>query len=597
MTESEVPTATLEAVVEPVGTGTVTFDPPGGVYEVGTSVTISATPADGFLFEVFVDAAGIVVSTDPVYVQTIEDDATLIARFIPDEPDVFSLSVAVSPAEGGTVELTPTGGEYEAGTLVTLTAFPNTGYEFVRFSGDASSTNGTADLIMNADKTIVAQFTRKTVAVTVIIDPPGSGFVSLDPPGGAYEFGTNVTITATAAAGFVLDSFIDSQGAIVSTQVAYALVAEEDTTLTARFSAVAPPQFFSLTVDITPPGSGIVTLDPAGGTYHAGSVVTLSAAPSAGYAFAAYSGAISSNEQIVTITIDGEKIVTAEFVWSPALGNPGNLLVTGFVGNNVVEFDRFEGAWLGEVVTDGDGGLSFPGGIDVGLDGDIYVVSTGLISNTSILRYDGASGEFVHTFVAGVNFTGFFTLRFGPNGNLFVPDSNDDSVAEYDGATGEFVRTFVDPGAGGLDDPLGLVFGSSGNLFVASRSSNAVLEYDGASGAPVGTYADLAAVGFTVPVDLVFDQAGDMFVAVSGDDSVVRVDATSAEIVSFVTSESGGLSSPAGILFHPDSRNLLVVSQGTNEVLEYDGTTGEFLGVFATGAGDENLFFMAFRPK
>ena len=33
------------------------------------------------------------------------------------------------------------------------------------------------------------------------------------------------------------------------------------------------------------------------------------------------------------------------------------------------------------------------------------------------------------------------------------------------------------------------------------------------------------------------------------------------------------------------------------EVLEYNGATGTFLDVFATGAVDDSLIFMAFRPK
>jgi PEP-CTERM motif-containing protein len=50
-------------------------------------------------------------------------------------------------------------------------------------------------------------------------------------------------------------------------------------------------------------------------------------------------------------------------------------------------------------------------------------------------------------------------LVFGPNGNLFVSNSEADSVFEYDGTTGTFVRAFVASGSGGLDGPTYLRFG------------------------------------------------------------------------------------------------------------------------------------------
>jgi secreted PhoX family phosphatase len=52
----------------------------------------------------------------------------------------------------------------------------------------------------------------------------------------------------------------------------------------------------------------------------------------------------------------------------------------------------------------------------------------------------------------------------------------------------------------------------------------------------------------------------------------------------FVSSESGGLGSPDGMLFGPDG-NLYVASDSTDEVLRYDGVTGAFIDVFVSGGG------------
>jgi len=59
-------------------------------------------------------------------------------------------------------------------------------------------------------------------------------------------------------------------------------------------------------------------------------------------------------------------------------------------------------------------------------------------------------------------------------------------------------------------------------------------------------------------------------------------------IDAFVTSGSGGLDKPYGILFGPDG-NLYVSSYLTDEVLRYDGSTGAFIDVFVTaGSGGLN---------
>ena len=45
---------------------------------------------------------------------------------------------------------------------------------------------------------------------------------------------------------------------------------------------------------------------------------------------------------------------------------------------------------------------------------------------------------------------------------------------------------------------------------------------------------------------------------------------------------SGGLRGVEGLVFGADG-NVYVTSRITNQVLSYDGSTGAFLGVFATG--------------
>ena len=85
----------------------------------------------------------------------------------------------------------------------------------------------------------------------------------------------------------------------------------------------------------------------------------------------------------------------------------------------------------------------------------------------------------------------FQQITLGPSGDLFASDRQGGRVLRYDGATGAFVGTFVDMGSGGLGEPTGLDFGTDGDLYVADGSSLQVLRYDGSTGAFVGVAGDL----------------------------------------------------------------------------------------------------------
>ena len=60
----------------------------------------------------------------------------------------------------GNVSLSPSGGSYLAGTTVTITATPDTGWEFAAWSGDLSGSTNPATITMNADKTVTATFNQ-----------------------------------------------------------------------------------------------------------------------------------------------------------------------------------------------------------------------------------------------------------------------------------------------------------------------------------------------------------------------------------------------------------------------------------------------------
>ena len=68
----------------------------------------------------------------------------------------YELVVTVAPADTGDVQLSPPGGSYVAGTLVTLTPIPRTGYTFDHWEMDLSGNDSPASLFMNGNRVMKA---------------------------------------------------------------------------------------------------------------------------------------------------------------------------------------------------------------------------------------------------------------------------------------------------------------------------------------------------------------------------------------------------------------------------------------------------------
>ncbi|MCL0064235.1 Ig-like domain-containing protein [Dehalococcoidia bacterium] len=157
--------------------------------------------------------------------------------------------------------------------------------------------------------------------LTIAIDPPASGTVSLspepDPIDGRYTARTEVTLTATPAAGWRFDRW---SGDVIGTEPTITLTMDAHKSVTAHFVRVVvqppPPVRYTLTVTVDPAQSGTVSLSPlqpAAG-YLAGTTVTLTAEPAEGWEFERWSGDAVGTEPVTTVTMTRHKSVTAHFV-------------------------------------------------------------------------------------------------------------------------------------------------------------------------------------------------------------------------------------------------------------------------------------------
>lgn len=74
---------------------------------------------------------------------------------------VYQLTTSINPAEAGSVS--PTEGEYDEATEVTIMATPNEGWVFDNWQGDLSGFENPASLTMDSDKEITAFFIKKPI--------------------------------------------------------------------------------------------------------------------------------------------------------------------------------------------------------------------------------------------------------------------------------------------------------------------------------------------------------------------------------------------------------------------------------------------------
>ena len=121
-------------------------------------------------------------------------------------PTTYHLSIFVPTwAAGGYVE--PGSGDYPANTTLKLTAHPLSGYKFTGWGRDASGTDPTYDLLMDADKNVEAYFEKVAVEYTleITVEPPATGYVTKSPSKAKYPAGEVVTLTAYPYSGYEFD--------------------------------------------------------------------------------------------------------------------------------------------------------------------------------------------------------------------------------------------------------------------------------------------------------------------------------------------------------------------------------------------------------
>ena len=155
---------------EVVGQGALALSPPGGVYDPGTQVSITALPEEQWQFDSW---SGSLQSTaDPLLV-TMDSDKLVIATFVQAPLAHFELSM--STVGEGTITVTPAGQTFLEDSQVHLNAIPNSGWRFSTWHGDLATTDNPVSVTMNGDKNITAVFVSNNAGQAVMHEETVTG--------------------------------------------------------------------------------------------------------------------------------------------------------------------------------------------------------------------------------------------------------------------------------------------------------------------------------------------------------------------------------------------------------------------------------------
>ena len=325
--------ATLTVSKTGTGAGAVASTPSGidcgsdcsENFVAGTSVSLNATAATG---STFAGWSGGGCSGTGSCVTTVGADTTVTATFTLDK---HTLTVSSAGNGGGSIESTPAGIDcggdctetYDYGTQVTLTANPTTGSTFTGWSGGGCGGTGACTTTITGATDVTATFTLDKHTLTVSRDGAGTGKVESTPAGidcggdcsEVYDYGSQVTLTAAPAAGSTFGGW--SGGGCSGTGNCVTTITDI-TNVTASFALEKH------TLTVTANGPGKVTSSPSGidcgddctEDIDHGTVVTLTAAPTAGGTFTGWSGADCSGTGTCTVTMTTARMVTATFACS-----------------------------------------------------------------------------------------------------------------------------------------------------------------------------------------------------------------------------------------------------------------------------------------
>jgi len=215
----------------------------GGVFNSGSTVTVTAIPNVGFTFTNWTEGVNI-VSSSAIYQFTLAGNRTLVANYtaIP-----YTVAVSSLPVLGGT---TTGGGIFNSGAPVTVHAVPNPGFTFTNWTEGINivSTDANYLFTISGNRTLVANYNAIPFTVAVSSNPLIGGITG---GGGIFNSGTLVTVTAVPNVGYAFTNWTEGL-LVVSTNANYQFAISGNRILVANYA----PNTFTIGVSSNPLNGG-----------------------------------------------------------------------------------------------------------------------------------------------------------------------------------------------------------------------------------------------------------------------------------------------------------------------------------------------------
>ncbi|WP_181833171.1 InlB B-repeat-containing protein [Bacillus taeanensis] len=295
---------------EVTGEGTVLLSPEQDSYPLNSVVTLTAQPQEGWKF---VRWEGDIYGTNNPGTVKVTDHMAIHAVF-----ERIGHTLSLSSSGEGQILRSSLDTTFSHNESIVLTARAAEGWKFERWEGTVSGTAAQITVVMDNNQSLRAVFTKVEEEAQPEPDPDsyllsvsktGEGTVSKSRSGSSFPAGTQVTVSASPSAGW---KFVRWEGDVSGTSSSAVVTMNGNRSVRAVFAKKAP-EIKQYTLSTLVVGSGSISRSSGGSTFPEGTTVTLTANPADGWTFVRWVGASSSSSATTSVTMDGNKSVSAVF--------------------------------------------------------------------------------------------------------------------------------------------------------------------------------------------------------------------------------------------------------------------------------------------
>ena len=265
-------------------------------YEDGETLNLGASndmPNKGWICRYIMSGVG-----PSAYNASRESVAPAICLGVPNTETTYTINVL---SANGTMGYVSDGGTFLAGSSITISAIPFSGYRFVKWNDDNTTNPRTITATGNATYIAVFEALPEQYMITVLSANETMGTVN---GGGTFDAGDRRVIYATPYSGYRFVSWNDG-----NTSNPRRISVTGNATYIASFEAL--PEQYTITVLSANETMGYVS---GGGTFYDGDQRTITATPYSGYRFVRWNDGNIDNPRTITVTGNATYIANFEAI-------------------------------------------------------------------------------------------------------------------------------------------------------------------------------------------------------------------------------------------------------------------------------------------